>query len=656
LSSQNVATVNGAESGNLRIKRENTDRGLNFVVPAGVLGTGTLVAWFQGMTDATTGAAVACSDCSVTNRSIALNDANPLRLRVLGLRYTRGTPAQTFEPRALDFTLIRSWLRRAFPTGDLRMTTATVNATATAPFNCGNANAQLTTIRNADIAAGTDRRTHYYGIVFEDGSANSFFMRGCAAGIPSTPSPGTVASGPTGPGTFGWDNDGSYGDWYTGHELGHTYGRLHIGSGCGESSDDPNYPYASGLISGADGAFVGFDTGDAANGIVMRALPGTVWADVMSYCANQWISDYTYTRIRDRLIAENGLAAGPEPAVAGLPGPGATSALAAAALPGPAPITLGESLPPAGLGHDHGVGVMIAPAMAPQPLIAAAAAAPDALPEPALAAPPEPVLGQPGALAGAAGPPGALEAVEPAAGPLPPDLAAAAPRPAPATGPAELPVVMLERELREGDYLTVVATVNLTAGTAEIVDARRLAAALVPLGDPGGTLELRALDAAGRELGRWNVPFLPNSEREPGEDLMGILDAAVPFVEGIAAIEVIVEGRVADSLAAAVPAPVGAAELRIEEPQGPAALALPAGTVTLDWSAAGVAPEGVSYDVQASTDGGRSWLTVAIGLTEPRTTIDLSGLGADGPVELRIMVKEGFEQRVLDTAEVRLPN
>ena len=70
-----------------------------------------------------------------------------------------------------------------------------------------------------------DARTHYYGLV-SDGDG-SFFMRGLASGIPGTADPSTVASGPTGVNTWGWDTDGSYGDWYTGHELGHTFGRFH---------------------------------------------------------------------------------------------------------------------------------------------------------------------------------------------------------------------------------------------------------------------------------------------------------------------------------------------------------------------------------------------------------------------------------------------
>jgi hypothetical protein len=182
---------------------------------------------------------------------------------------------------------------------------ATVAATAAVPFTRFSINAQLAAIRTADVSAGTDNRTHYYGLVSDGG----FFMRGGAAGIPTSPDPSVVACGPTGPGNWGWDFDGSYGDWYGGHELGHTFGRLHPGF-CGETVDDiNNYPFANGQLSTNDAGFGGFDVGDPGNGLPTAALPGSQWRDVMTYCNNQWMSPYTYEGIRLRLLAEDALPA-----------------------------------------------------------------------------------------------------------------------------------------------------------------------------------------------------------------------------------------------------------------------------------------------------------------------------------------------------------
>jgi hypothetical protein len=181
-----------------------------------------------------------------------------------------------------------------------------VDAPQAWPFDASIINTFVRGIRTTDVTGGVDARTHYYGLVSDGGGG--FFMRGLASGIPGTADPSTVASGPTGTETWGWDLDGSYGDWYTGHELGHTFGRFHA-MFCGAGGGAP-YPFVNGQLSDADGAFVGFDTGDPGQGLPIRALPGTVWHDVMTYCSFQWLSSFTYTGIRDRLIDEDALPAG----------------------------------------------------------------------------------------------------------------------------------------------------------------------------------------------------------------------------------------------------------------------------------------------------------------------------------------------------------
>jgi hypothetical protein len=112
---------------------------------------------------------------------------------------------------------------------------------------------------------------------------------------------------------FQWDTDGSYGDWYTAHELGHTFGRPHVGSGCGEGPKDPNFPYPAGQLSGADHEFVGFDVGDPALGIPMSPYSGVKYHDVMSYCPFIWMSDYTYEHLLKRIADEAAALAGPAP-------------------------------------------------------------------------------------------------------------------------------------------------------------------------------------------------------------------------------------------------------------------------------------------------------------------------------------------------------
>ena len=291
------ATLDPARNGQIRAQRETLTATLNFALPAAVLDNGPIMVSVFSVRRAGSGTSVGCANCNASIRVVTMQSAPAVRVRVLGITYPFGTPPVVQAPRTLDFGRIASWLGRAYPTAQVQMTRLNVPATATWPFTCNQVNAQLSAIRNTDVSVNNtvDARTHYFGLVWDGGG----FMRGCASGIPGSADPTTVASGPTGvpSGSFGWDTDGSYGDWYTGHELGHTYGRFHIGSGCGETSDDPSYPFPSGQISGADGVFVGLDVGDTAASIARAALPGTQWHDVMSYCPTQWVSSYTYQRI-----------------------------------------------------------------------------------------------------------------------------------------------------------------------------------------------------------------------------------------------------------------------------------------------------------------------------------------------------------------------
>jgi hypothetical protein len=292
----------GGSLADLRSRRADLDYSLNFRIPAKFTSAGTL--WLRmGKVRRATGTPLP-SLAHLPVRSVTLSPTVPLRMRLVRLRYTMGSPPVTHEPGATDVSLIESWLRRAYPIARLDLTTTTATATPAPPFSAAQINAQLIALRAVDVSTGTDARTHYYGMVADSG----FFMRGLASGIPQTPQPGTVASGPTGPSTFGWDSDGSYGDWYGGHELGHTVGRFHA-EFCG-AIGGAAYPFPNGQLSDADEDFVGIDVGDPGLGLPMRVMGGVDSHDVMSYCDDQWLSSFTYGGVYDRLVAEDALPAG----------------------------------------------------------------------------------------------------------------------------------------------------------------------------------------------------------------------------------------------------------------------------------------------------------------------------------------------------------
>jgi hypothetical protein len=530
----NSPTLTPANAGDVTATRNDATRSLNFVLPASATVAGQLAIRLAVVTNTATGASFTVGNES--RPTVSFQPSGPLRVHIVRITYQQGTPLVTYAPTNLDYNLLVSWLRRAYPVGQVNATQVTVAATAAVPFTRFSINAQLAAIRTADVSAGSDNRTHYYALVSDGG----FFMRGGAAGIPANPDPTVVASGPTGPGTFGWDFDGSYGDWYGGHEIAHTFGRKHPGF-CMESVDDiNNYPFPNGQLSTNDAGFAGFDVGDPGNGLQVAAYPGSQWRDVMTYCNNQWMSPYTYEGIRLRLLAEDAM-----PASAGAPG-------------------------------SPGVG---------------SGGRPDERY------------------------PDRARTTEAAAGGAMPT------KPTP---------------------VNVVAQVNLTQGSGQIIYVNP-APNLGPEGAAPGRVALRITGPDGTSVEQ-PARVQIDSELEPDEDRIGLVNTVILADPDAEAIELLVDGKVVDRFEAAGPPPVARAVRMVSSGTGDLAL-----SVELE----GPPRAGQTFSVQVSTDDGRSWRTVAIGLKEPSAAVDRSQFAPGQDVMVRVTATNGFTSSVLTSEAFR---
>lgn len=86
----------------------------------------------------------------------------------------------------------------------------------------------------------------------------------------------------------------------TAHELGHTWNRQHSPCGNPGTSEDPAYPYPGGLIG-----VYGMDMLD-------EVLKDPSVPDIMGYCGNPWISDYTYKGVMAYRASSGSVAAARE--------------------------------------------------------------------------------------------------------------------------------------------------------------------------------------------------------------------------------------------------------------------------------------------------------------------------------------------------------
>jgi hypothetical protein len=315
----NSVTLNSATD--IKPLRLSLAQSVNFILPADWLNAGLLNFFMTFDIDGSpnTPVSIPCDGCENTYSNgvpvfTSFVNMPTLHVRIVGMQYEFGMPETVQAPRALDFALAQSWLQRAYPAGSFDITTTMVTASNTWPFDCTQANAQLSSVRTTEVDAGRDSHTHYLALVINNGG----FMRGCSSGVPDSPDASVVASAPTGdtsslsglsrPVNVTGDTDGSFGDWYGGHELAHTFGRSHPGFCNGNSADDSNFPNPNGQISDNLQTYVGLDFGDSAN-LEPQIVISPFAFDIMTYCNQpQWLSAYTYEGIFARLRAENGFA------------------------------------------------------------------------------------------------------------------------------------------------------------------------------------------------------------------------------------------------------------------------------------------------------------------------------------------------------------
>ena len=185
----------------------------------------------------------------------------PVRQQASGLT---GDVSDANRGRYLELT------RKLYPLPGTDGDVHAVYTTATSePLQPGNANGAWGTVLGElellRVAEASGRS--YYGVVrldYSSGLAGVGFI-----GVPTA---------------MGYDDPGDRAR-VVAHELGHTWGRDHTPS-CGPPEVDPTYPYPGGGIG-----VYGLDVGQE----ILK--PPTV-PDIMGYCGDPWISDYTYEAVR----------------------------------------------------------------------------------------------------------------------------------------------------------------------------------------------------------------------------------------------------------------------------------------------------------------------------------------------------------------------
>lgn len=237
--------------------------------------------------DATTGTLFSPRFPETGEEALEARDTGIVRIEFIPL-VVNGIEAATDTGR-LD--AMRDFMEAMYPVSAVEYTVgAPLQANSSVSANGNGWDQTLQQLQGRHQSDDAPNDLYYYGLMQPAASLNQYCQGGCVAGIGYVPEANSfyahtrVATG------ISYDNDAS---WTTmAHEVGHNHGREH--APCGGAAQAGYFPYQGAIIG-----WWGFYYPDT-------LIAGDQATDIMGYCQNQWISDFTYKAIMDRVAVING--------------------------------------------------------------------------------------------------------------------------------------------------------------------------------------------------------------------------------------------------------------------------------------------------------------------------------------------------------------
>ena len=149
---------------------------------------------------------------------------------------------------------------------------------------------------------------------------------------------------------------------------------------------------------------------------------------------------------------------------------------------------------------------------------------------------------------------------------------------------------------------------------------------------PQSDASIRLLDRAGHVLNDQPERVREDTDVPPNEDKTALISATLPDLSNVGAVQLVLSGHVVDSIT--VPA---------TPPSAPAVQVSRSGaTLAVRWNQPRAEGGRTTYDVQVSHDAGRTWKTVAVGLSSTSATLTPEQLGPGAPSQVRVIANDGF--------------
>jgi hypothetical protein len=214
----------------------------------------------------------------------ARDEVGPLRIMIVPLRYDYDGSGRMPDTSPEHLARFHDLIAALYPATEVQLSVHdTIGWDGSVRF--GNINQMLVQLKEDEQA---DDDLYYYAVIRPTETFSQYCGRSCTTGQSFTTSDNADGVYRVGSGLGFPDEDRA---WTLAHELGHMHGRGHAPCDVSFWSADGDYPHSGGLV--------GVWGWDARDGSLKD--PADI-ADVMGYCDDQWVSDYTYMGFFERAL------------------------------------------------------------------------------------------------------------------------------------------------------------------------------------------------------------------------------------------------------------------------------------------------------------------------------------------------------------------
>ena len=213
----------------------------------------------------------------------------------------------------------------------------------------------------------------------------------------------------------------------------------------------------------------------------------------------------------------------------------------------------------------------------------------------------------------------------------------------------------MQPELKTGQFVHVVATLNLETGEGRIRYVNPATSTLAGGALPDSDVELVARDAAGTELARTSVVVRRSSPEPDQSNAVGLIQADIPVQADMQSIALVFKGNEVDRYTSGAPLPptAGTAGLGLAPGDG---VADQESRLSLDDLDKIQPAAGITYTVQVKPEAGGQWNTIAVGRSTPNVKIDGNQFPGSKTAVVKVIRTTGFEEATVAEGTVKLPN